>query len=112
MKIVISESELSCPDGFSPNNDQKNDEFKIKHKSIVKLQGYVVNRWGKKLHEFTLQNVDDGWDGRYGGDYVPDGAYLLYIDALGSDGVHYKIRKAINVLKGKNEGEGTTTGTP
>lgn len=106
--IVISESKLTCTDGLSPNDDGINDKLVIEYQSIVKVSGGIWNRWGKKLHEFNLQNLSEGWDGRYGGDYVPDGAYILNIDAIGSDGLHYKIRKAINVLKGFREGESTT----
>lgn len=101
--IVISESKLTCPDGFSPNGDGINDVFRVKYQSIVKLQGAIFNRWGKKLHTFTLDNLDAGWDGRQGGNYVKDGVYFLNIDATGSDGLHYKIKKAINVLKGFSE---------
>ncbi len=108
IQIVISESKLTCPDGFSPNDDGINDVLHIDYQSIVKLSGAVFNRWGKKLHSFTLQNVDEGWDGKVGGSYVKDGAYLIHIDAVGSDGLHYRIKKVINVLKGYNEVDGST----
>lgn len=107
--IVISESKLTCPDGFSPNGDQKNDVYHIMYESIVKLDGAIFNRWGKKLHTFTMQNVDQGWDGIVNGKYVRDGIYLLNLEAVGSDGVEYKIKKVINVLKGFIETEENTT---
>lgn len=110
-RIVISESFLKCPDGFSPNGDDKNNIYHIQHKSIVQLEGAIFNRWGKRLHTFTLDNVDMGWDGMVGGRAVPDGIYLLQLEAVGSEGVKYKIKKVINVLKGFTEtGEGATTG--
>lgn len=101
--IVVSTSKLTCSDGLSPNGDLKNDELKIECQSIVKAEGYIMNRWGKVLHTFNENNLADGWDGKVNGKPVKDGAYLLYIDAYGSDGLHYKIKKAINVLKGYNE---------
>lgn len=110
IEIVISESTLTVPDGFSPNNDDINDVLHISYQSIVKLSGGIWNRWGKKLHEFNLGNIDEGWDGKVGGEYVPDGGYILNIDATGSDGLHYKIRKVINVLKGYKTSEETTGG--
>ena len=54
-----------------------------------------------------LEDIDNGWDGRHGGKYVKDGVYFLNINAVGSDGIKYKIKKAINVLKGFNETEET-----
>lgn len=108
-KVVISESKLTCPDGFSPNNDSINDKYNILMESIVELEGYIFNRWGKKLHTFTMQNVAEGWDGMVGGKPVPDGVYFLNLTARGSEGVEYKIKKAINVLKGYTNTSETTT---
>lgn len=101
--IVISESSLTCPNAFSPNGDGINDVLKITYKSIVKLDGIIFNRWGQKLYSFNLQNVDNGWDGKVHGKYVKDGVYFLQLNAVGSDGVKYNIKKAINVLKGFSE---------
>lgn len=98
ISITISESELSCPDGFSPNDDGYNDVLHIKYKSIIKLDASIFNRWGQKLYTMNLDNVDDGWDGTFGGKTINDGVYYINIQATGSDGVKYSIKKAINVL--------------
>lgn len=102
-KIVISESKLICTDFLSPNDDNINDKLVITCQSLVKVDGAVLNRWGKVLHRFNVNNIAEGWDGKVNGKPVKDGAYILHIDAVGSDGLHYKIKKVINVLKGFNE---------
>lgn len=102
-KITIASSKLSCPDGFSPNGDGINDILKITCQSIVKVDGIIFNRWGQRLHTFTVENLADGWDGMVGGKPVKDGVYFININAYGADGIHYKIKKAINVLKGYRE---------
>ena len=113
ISIVISESKLVCPDGFSPNGDGINDYFRITAQSIVKLRATFVNRWGQKVHSATLENTEHAkdepnklilWDGRKNGEYVKDGVYFLNLYGLGSDGLEYKIKKAVNVLKGFREG--------
>ncbi|MBO7581722.1 MAG: gliding motility-associated C-terminal domain-containing protein [Bacteroidaceae bacterium] len=113
INIVISESKLTCPDGFTPNNDSINDTYRITAQSIVKLDAKFFNRWGEKLHSVNLETAKhvEGepnklvlWDGKKGGKVVDNGVYYLYLEALGSDGVKYKIKKAINVLKGFREG--------
>ena len=118
MTVVISESKLSCPDGFSPNGDGINDYFRITAQSIVKLEASFFNRWGQKLHSVNLDTVEHAegetnklilWDGKVDGKYVKDGVYFLNLYGLGSDGIEYKIKKAVNVLKGFNE-NGNTTG--
>lgn len=101
--IVISESKLTCVDAFSPNDDGINDILKIECQSLVKVSGVVKNRWGKTLHTFTLDNIADGWNGKVNGKPVKDGAYIVHIDAIGSDGLHYKIKKVVSVLKGYKE---------
>lgn len=103
IKITIASSKLSCPDGFSPNGDGINDIFKITVQSIVKCEGIIFNRWGQKLHTFTVENLAEGWDGIVNGKPVHDGVYFININAYGADGIHYKIKKAINVLKGYRE---------
>ncbi len=82
-----------------------NDVYTVEYESLVKVSGVIVNRWGKKMHTFTLENLADGWDGKQGGEPVKDGVYFLNLDAVGSDGLHYRIKKAINVLKGTKEVE-------
>lgn len=103
-EVTITESKLSCPDGFSPNNDHINDVFKVTYQSIVKMSGVFFNRWGQRVYSFDLSNVDKGWDGRQSnGEYVKDGTYYLNLQATGSDGVKYDIKKAVTVLKGFRE---------
>lgn len=117
MKVVISESKLTCPDGFSPNGDGINDLFRITAQSIVKLEAVFFNRWGQKLHSVTLDNAEHAegepnklvlWDGMAHGKVVKDGVYFINLYAVGSDGIEYKIKKAVNVLKGFSEQSDTT----
>lgn len=117
IKVVISESKLTCPDGFSPNNDGINDFYRITAQSIVKLKATFFNRWGQAVHSVSLDNAEhaDGepnklilWDGKHNGKYVKDGVYFLNLYGLGSDGIEYKFKKAVNVLKGFSES--STTG--
>jgi gliding motility-associated-like protein len=119
INIVISESKLTCPDGFTPNNDSINDTYRITAQSIVKLDAKFFNRWGEKLHTATLETAQhvEGepnklilWDGKKNGEVVDNGVYYLRLEALGSDGIKYKIEKSINVLKGFREGTENTTG--
>ena len=94
-------SSISVPNAFSPNDDGINDIFRVKqdgYKSIVSFHGYIFNRHGKKLFEWT--DITKGWDGKSGGQPVADGVYFVRIDARGADGKHYDIKKAINLLRG------------
>lgn len=101
--IVISESSLKVPNAFSPNGDGINDVFRVTYKSLVKFNAYVFNRWGKRIYEWNLSNIDDGWDGSHNGKQVKDGVYFIVVQAVGSDGVKYDIKQDINILRGLNE---------
>ena len=107
INFTISESKLEFPNGISPNGDGRNDELKPKDgfKSIVSFHAVVFNRWGEKL--YSWDDVHGSWDGKHNGKVVKDGVYFLNVSAKGSDGVEYKIKKAINVISGFNNGENT-----
>ncbi|MBQ9363527.1 MAG: gliding motility-associated C-terminal domain-containing protein [Bacteroidaceae bacterium] len=119
--FTIPESSLTCPDGISPNGDDRNDYLILSYKSIVRMEAMIFNRWGKKVascnYEQAVQHEKSTtgrlciWDGYIGGKVAKDGVYFLNLVAEGSDGVVYKIKKAINVLKGykeNNETDGNT----
>lgn len=44
-------------------------------------------------------NPAEGWDGKNGGNEVPEGAYFLNVTARGADGRNYNIKKTINLLR-------------
>ena len=81
INITITESHLEMPNAFSPNNDGHNDFYGAKgachpessghYRSIVEFHGYIFNRWGQKLFEWT--DVSKGWDGTYNGSPCKDG---------------------------------------
>lgn len=109
--VTIKESSLICYDGFSPNGDGVNDVLRIRYKSIVELNLAIFNRWGNRLVQLDSSALNDYendngekmltvWDGMIGGRPAKDGVYFINIHAVGSDGIEYKIKKAINVLKG------------
>ena len=117
IKVTISESRLVMPNAFSPNNDGHNDfygakgachpEASGKYKSIVEFHGYIFNRWGQKLFEWT--DVSKGWDGKYNGTPVKEGVYFVRVIAKGADGREYNIKKDINLLRSYTEGTGTSS---
>ena len=106
-EIHIGESQLVCPNAFSPNaSEGVNDEWKVSYKSIVEFECHIFNRWGTKI--ISLTDPSQGWDGKYNGKYVPAGVYYYVIKARGSDGHKYDLSGDINILKYK-EPSGQTT---
>lgn len=108
-EFSISESKLEFPNAFSPNGDGVNDIYKAKstYQSIVEFKATIFNRWGQKI--FTWENPAEGWDGTFHGKPLKDGVYFVNVDAKGADGRHFRIRKAVNLLRSFNEAAGTVT---
>ena len=75
------------PSAFTPNNDGRNDVFRIKYPEIITtMQLVVFNRWGQQV--FTGARPDEGWDAAG----VPDGVYawkLRIRDTLGKRHEHF-----------------------
>jgi len=83
MTVAISESYLAVPNVFTPNGDGKNDEFRVAYRSLREFHGWVYNRWGKLVFEWT--DPAKGWDGTINGRPAAEGAYYYVIRALGTD---------------------------
>lgn len=106
-RVSVSESRLEMPNAFSPNGDGINDIYKAKsnYQSIIDFHGYIFNRWGTKLYEWT--DITGGWDGTYKGRDVKQGVYFCLVKAKGTDGRTFNIKKDVNLLRGYTES--TTT---
>ena len=97
VKVTVSELQKP-PNYFTPDDTPGvNDEFRVAYKSLIKFKCTIFNRWGTKLYQWT--DPAKGWDGRYNGKYVNTGVYFYVIEALGSDGVKYKMGGDINILR-------------
>ena len=82
--ILVACDDLQIFTGFSPNEDGRNDFFRIKG-----LQNYpdhhlfIYNRWGNLVFEAT--NYQSDWFGTWNGKDLPDGTYFYVLD-LGEGG--------------------------
>ena len=106
-RVTVSESELVCPNVFSPGSTEGvNDIWKVSYKSLVEFHCWIFNRWGTCVCEFT--DPGSGWDGTYKGRLVDTGVYYYVVTATGSDGVKYKKRGDITILRYKKGASGTS----
>lgn len=110
--VTVTESELICPNCFSPGSTEGvNDIWKVSYKSLIEFHCWIYNRWGNLVCEFT--DPGQGWDGTYHGKLVDTGVFYYVVTAKGSDGIDYKKRGAITILRykrGSASGGGTATG--
>ena len=81
-KYVGPSNQCECPvfvpNAFSPNDDGRNDEFRLVNTKNIELITFnVYNRWGELI--FTTPNPDLGWDGRYKGQESDLGTYFYLV---------------------------------
>lgn len=104
LEIKLRNSWLEAPNlfvigfGAGGNLDYRADYSSIRPDTF---HGYIYNRWGRKVYEWS--DLTKGWDGRRGGSggYVSPGAYIVVLRGKGTDGKEYKIRHSLTILREK-----------
>jgi gliding motility-associated-like protein len=95
---------ISCGDtirvfnGFSPNNDGRNDGFVIRGiENYPENEVIIWNRWGNEVFRKKGYRNDSGFDGTWNGKILPDGTYFFCI--LLNDGTSDPIRGYVQILR-------------
>jgi len=107
--VEIGNSELKCPNAFSPGaSEGVNDEWKVAYRSLIEFECWIFDRYGTEMFHFN--DPSKGWDGKYKGKLVKPGVYFYVIKAKGADGKKYKKSGDINIIRFKgHQGTGTQT---
>jgi len=92
--------EVYIPNVFSPNDDQRNDEFIISFYSVQDIESVqcsIFDRWGNLI--FKTEDLSVAWDGKYRNEAVQSGVYLylINIDYLGGD--HQTFKGDVTVIR-------------
>lgn len=95
---IVSESDLGCtdtvsfdvwvpedvlnkklfiPNVFTPNGDGANDLFAIKGNDVLSYHIQIYTRWGQLI--FESNDIEKPWDGKYNGQFCPEGTYLYHV---------------------------------
>lgn len=78
----VGAAKLFIPNVFTPNNDGLNDFFEITGPYAQCVESIMIfDRWGVKVFE-SLQ-LSKYWDGKFGEEMVPEGAYIYVIRIKG-----------------------------
>lgn len=77
LNIAVNETDVFIPNAFTPNNDGKNDIFKVYGTSISEIDMKIYNQWGN----FVFETKDNtlGWNGTQNGKHQPVGVYMYII---------------------------------
>jgi gliding motility-associated-like protein len=78
---VPIEETVYVPNVFTPNQDNKNEVFKVYYSGIFDLDVKIYDRWGELI--YSWKGLDGSWDGTYKGVPVKEDVYVYYIVAKG-----------------------------
>jgi gliding motility-associated-like protein len=89
--FVAKKRKVFIPNAFSPNGDGVNDLFTIyAGNDVARIKSFsVFNRWGESVHQvfdFTPNDPDYGWTGRYRGQPLNAGVFVYYVEIEFIDG--------------------------
>jgi len=90
---------LFIPNAFTPNNDGKNDEFRLVNFFGSRIEVFnVYNRWGQAI--FTAQHDEDRWDGKFKGMDCEAGTYFYILEyTCLSNGKKYSFKGDVSLVR-------------
>lgn len=94
---VPVEHDLFAPNAFTPNGDGVNDLFLLQGIHVREFTIQVFSRWGMKVYESS--NLEEGWDGTYLGQKVPEGAYVFVAKGKGFSGRPFVLNGTITLIR-------------
>lgn len=102
-------SGLYVPNALAAGDISEAGVFLPKGTGIVEYRAMVFDEWGNRLWESSALedgSPAEGWDGRFKGQFVPQGAYVWKIDALFQDG---HVWEGMDIGNGKHRNTGSVT---
>ena len=93
---VRKTQQVFIPTAFTPNGDGANDIFMVHGNSdAIAAHVRVFDRWGEWVYDqpnTTLNNPEDGWDGKHNGSDSPAGVYVYFVDVkfVGGESLVYR----------------------
>jgi len=88
---------IYVPNAFTPNGDGLNDKFGALGRGIKKYHLVIYNRWGQLI--FESSNINNQWDGTYGGKLAPVGTYSYAIKIKGHYNKKFHKEGTVSIVK-------------
>ena len=95
--VVIKDPNLFHPTAFTPNGDSLNDIFNVYGQYIVSFEMNIFNRWGELM--YTTTRLDQGWDGNFRGNPMPEGTYTFIANIEDRAGRTFKKSGSVLLLR-------------
>ena len=97
---VKGPDDFYVPNAFTPNDDGRNDYFRVYGTTINHGLLRIYNQWGQLLFETTDLKTDrGGWNGNYNGVPQPVGVYAYTVVAVMDDGSQTTAHGFLNLIR-------------
>jgi gliding motility-associated-like protein len=95
--LVEDDEEVFIPNVFTPNDDSRNDIFKLIITTAKDFSMTIYNRWGGLVFESNNFNV--GWDGISNGVICPEGVYVYVVTFKNARGLEKKLHGTLTLIR-------------
>jgi gliding motility-associated-like protein len=95
---VTQEPKIWIPNAFVVNGFNNIFKPTISFADFNNYQLIIYNRWGQEI--FRSTNIENGWDGRKGGQILKEGQYMYYMSITDGFGNFYERRGPVMLLVG------------
>lgn len=103
LNVLCKDGNIYIPTGFTPNNDGRNDLFRIEGQGVTKIISFrIFNRWGEIIFEaknFTPGGNAGSWDGRYKGVPAETGTYVYFVEMECTAGMKFERKGVVTLLR-------------
>jgi gliding motility-associated-like protein len=100
IQLQDCECYLYMPSAFSPNKNNKNDNYGPIYNPVCNYTDYVFkifNRWGELV--YSTGDIHTMWDGTYKGELAPIDVYAFYVEYLDSEGTEKWKKGSLTLVK-------------
>ena len=94
---TCDERDVFIPNMFTPNDDDINDTFRVESAFLATSELVVYNRWGEEV--FRSNEVDNGWDGTFGGSNLDPDVYGYYFSGTCVNGFTVQMQGNVTLIK-------------
>jgi gliding motility-associated-like protein len=88
---------IYCPNGFTPNGDGINDEWKVYYSCIKKFTCSIFDRWGEEV--YTLTEKNNSWNGLNSSNLVMESVYIYKLEGEFFSGEKFEKRGTILAIR-------------
>ncbi len=94
---ILKDPNLFYPSAFTPNGDNLNDIFTVFGQYVINFEMKIFNRWGELL--FIANDIEQGWDGTFRGNDMPEGTYTFIADIKDRAGRTFKRSGSVLLMR-------------